>query len=176
MSPGGAEERITPLTIFTALKPWATAWLRFLFWVSSWAPLPRWTLLRLKLIHHARWAVLTHLPRPYLFFESNFNGTWHGYIDAFSDVFPRGMRAIWGGAYGFPGAIPADGLKDWIQRGELQTSHYYRAYPDASTKEILGALEVRDRLRELMPAADSMAPAEFARRYHRVVSDVQRHI
>ena len=47
----------------------------------------------------------------YLFFESNFNGTWDQYIDAFSEVVPFRMKAIWGTSYGFPGPIPVEPFK-----------------------------------------------------------------
>ena len=51
----------------------------------------------LSFIHYARWVVIRRFPdggrgerlgHTYLFFESNFNGTWDQYIDAFSEVVP----------------------------------------------------------------------------------------
>ena len=46
---------------------------------------------RLSFIHAARWTVVEDLPghgrlaAPMLLFESNFNGDWAQYIDAFAD-------------------------------------------------------------------------------------------
>ena len=67
----------------------------------------------LSFIHYARWAVIRRFPdagggerlhSSYLLFESNFNGTWDQYIDAFSAIVPARMKAIWGTSFGFPGA------------------------------------------------------------------------
>ena len=49
-------------------------------------------LARLSFIHSARWTLVRELPEqrlrhPHLFFESNFNGGWEEYIDAFSYLF-----------------------------------------------------------------------------------------
>ena len=52
----------------------------------------------LSFIHFARWTVIPRFPdggsgeklgHTYLFFESNFNGLWDQYIDAFPRSCPR---------------------------------------------------------------------------------------
>jgi hypothetical protein len=53
----------------------------------------------------------------YLLFESNFNGTWDEYIDAFSEVVPTRMRLIWGSSYGFPGPLPVEPFSPRPARG-----------------------------------------------------------
>jgi hypothetical protein len=182
---GDSADRTTPLTLFTAIRPRWTLWLRPLFRLATWLPLPRWTLLRLKLIHYARWAIVSHvppgaprgerrrLPRSYLFFESNFNGTPASYIEAFSYVFPKGMRALWGSSHGFPGPIPSEGLRAWIQRGALPASHHYCAYPEATTREVLAALEVSRGLDGFRRAAEDLPAEEFAAAYERLIDDQQ---
>lgn len=180
--------RASGLTIFTALRPLWTIWLRLLFRLATWLPLPRWTLLRLNAIHFARWAIVSaipssgprreriRLPRRHLFFESNFNGTWDGYIEAFSYVFPRGMRAIWGSSYGFPGAVPAAPLKEWVRGADLPASHYYVACPEASTREVLSALEVAARLRSFADDAAAATPEGFHAAYEALLVDLRRHV
>jgi hypothetical protein len=138
-------------------------------------PLPRWTVLRLQLIHYARWTVLGR-PRPHLLFESNFNGTPDAYVEAFSYVFPRGMRAIWGSSDGFPGPVPVQSLQDWIDKGAVETSHYYCAYPEASTKEILAGLRVRRRLQQFNVQTRDMDASGFADEYRTLLSDLQLDI
>ncbi len=184
----GAPDRATALTLFTEVPSWWTIWLRVLFRLASWLPLPRWTLLRLNAIHFARWAVLSslpasaprrereRLPRSRLFFESNFNGTWDGYIEAFSYVFPRGMRAVWGSSYGFPGPVPAAPLKDWVRGAEHPADHYYVACPDASTREVLSALELAGRLDSFSSETGDATPDEFHAAYERLLVDLRRHL
>ena len=74
-------------------------------------------LAQLSFIHFARWTLVRRVPynRPpqparrlhyaHLFFESNFNGGWEEYIDAFSYVLGFGMWCAWGSSYGFPGPL-----------------------------------------------------------------------
>jgi len=176
VSQGETPDRTTALTLFTVIgRPRATVWLRLIFWLATKLPLPRWTLLRLKLIHYARWSILSRegLRRPYLFFESNFNGSPDAYVEAFSYAFPLGMRAIWGSSQCFPGPTPVETLRKWIRRGQHHEQHYYCAYPDASTREVLAGLEVRRRVGELVSRTQGADPAEFAKEYGALVSGLQ---
>ena len=102
----------------------------------------------LSFIHYARWAVIERFPdgnggerlnHSYLFFESNFNGTWDQYIDAFSEVVALRMKAIWGTSFGFPGPLPVEPFKEYIRRNEFVANHYWSAYPGATTTEIVSA-------------------------------------
>lgn len=167
--PARGEPRASALNLITAISPRGRHWLRFLFWAATVLPLPRWTVLRLRLIHYARWTILGR----FLFFESNFNGTPDAYVEAFSYVFPRGMKAIWGSSEGFPGPVPVQSLQTWIDKGSVETAHYYCAYPGASTKEILAALRVRRRLREFNARTRDMDASRFAEEYQTLVSDLQ---
>ena len=57
------------------------------------------------------------------------------------------------GNYGFPGIKPATGFKDYAREHEVESAHYYCAYPDATTTDVLSALE-------LARAAEAFAPGE----------------
>ena len=109
-------------------------------------------------IHYARWAVIGVSPMgcrreaepQYLLFESNFNGTWDQYIDAFSEVVPFRMKAIWG---------TSTASRDRTRRGvqglhppqRVIANHYCSAYPGATTSEISSAEHVETALNELHP-------------------------
>ena len=170
--PASADPRAAALNLITPISSRGRLWLRFLFLAATILPLPRLTVLRLKLIHYARWTVLGRS----LLFESNFNGTPDAYVEAFSYVFPLGMRLIWGSSEGFPGPVPVETLREWIDEGAIETSHYYCAYPEASTKEILAGLRVRSRLREFNERTRNMDASRFAEEYQRLVSDLQLDI
>ena len=119
----------------------------------------------LSFIHYARWVIVKEFPPggeklhyPYLLFESNFNGSWDQYIDAFSEVVPARMKGIWGTSYGFPGPIPVEPFKDYIRANEYVANHYWNAYPGATTTEIISAARVSAAVDELSARAALARP------------------
>ena len=182
------EGRATALTVLSPVRPGWTPWLRLVFWLSRSIPSSTKELRQLSFIHYGRWSMLRTVPSTgepqrlrytWLFFESNFNGTWDQYIDAFSEVVPLRMRMIWGSSFGFPGPQPVGPFKDYIRRNELPAQHYYSAYPAATTTEVLSALEVDRAFAQLAAAAAPSAdddPAAFARAYEAFLTDVQLHL
>jgi len=173
--------RASALTNFNTVKPIGVPILRAVFFIGTYVPPLTAKLRKLSFIHFARWTLLDHLQgedlrRTHLFFESNFNGTWSQYIDAFSYVVPRELGAIWRWCFGFPGPIPAADFKDVIARHEYPASHYYSAYPEASTAMVLGALEVKEKLDQLRVAARGMGPAEFDAAWRAFLRDTQPHL
>jgi len=82
---------------------WYTAWMnRLFFWASGKYTPFLGGLLTLSLIHYARWVIIkpTQFPRlsadqpkedlqyTYMFFFSNFNGSWDQYVDSFTFAIP----------------------------------------------------------------------------------------
>jgi hypothetical protein len=125
---------------------------------------------RLGFIHFARWILITELPGPggrrplkpvYMFFESNFNGGFDDYIDAFSYVIPGAMRDIFGAAYNFPGPQPATAFKDFIRRHDYEADHFFSAYPEATAADVAGALELQRAFAPLL-AGTERDPYRFA--------------
>ena len=116
------------------------------------------------------------LAHPYLLFMSNFNDDVTAYIDAFSYVVPGRMRAMWQGAYGFPGPRPASRFERYIQSKWIPTSYYYCAYPQASASMVVSALRVREELAAFSRQARGLEPHAFAAAYQRMLTDVQRHL
>ena len=175
--------RASALTVISTAKRRGVLPLRLLFFVGRLVPALLNTLKQLSFIHFARWTLMKKLPdreQPFkhaqLFFESNFNGTWNQYIDAFSYVVPKHIAAIWWSAYGFPGPLPAEPFKDYIASHEYPAAHYYSAYPEASVTMILGALEVRRDLDKLRRKAKSMSPEAFDEAYRAFLTDHQHHL
>jgi hypothetical protein len=142
------------------------------------------TLKQLSFIHAARWSILRRLPgngdQPdrklrfgHLYFESNFNGGWEEYIDAFSYVLTTGMWAFWGSSYGFPKALPPSPFKQYIHRNEYTASHYYSAYPTATATTVLSALELAPKVQALRARAPSMSAEEFSTAWRRLINEEQ---
>src|SRR6059058_5684301 len=152
----------------TPVRPWGPLILKLVFWAGRHLTFTLTKLQQLSFIHYARWAVVDRFPddgegerlhHSYLFFESNFNGTWDQYIDAFSEVVPRRMRAIWGTSYGFPGPIPVEPFKAYIRRNEYVANNYWSAYPGAATTEIISADRVAQALDAFKRRSAGMSPA-----------------
>jgi hypothetical protein len=183
-----ADGKATAMTVMTPVRRGWTLWLRVVFWIGRhYKPLME-KLERLSFIHYARWAIVKRIPYngppqepermryKYLLFESNFNGTWDEYIDAFSQIVPRRMKAIWASSYGFPGPLPVGPFKDYIRHNEFHINHYYSAYPAATTTEVLSGLELKRRFEAFVGETKDMGAEEFSSAYERFLTDVQRHL
>ncbi|MGH2942872.1 MAG: hypothetical protein ACRDLN_08900 [Solirubrobacteraceae bacterium] len=173
------------ITVFSTVKWWGRAFLPAFFQVTRRVPRLTGTLRELSFIHFARWSIVTKIPYngppqrkgrlryPHMYFESNFNGGWEEYIDAFSHILTSGMTAFWGSSYGFPTPLPTAPFKAYIQANETEADHYYSAYPDATSTMIQRALELDAKLATLRRNAERMDPDAFAAEYRRFLTDAQ---
>ena len=137
---------------------------------------------KLGFIHFARWVLFDDLPgtperlpigHTYMFFESNFNGGFDEYIDAFSYVIAKDMTQIFGSAYNFPGVVPATAFKDFIRRHDYEADHFFSAYPEATANDVASALELAKAMDELCRKPDDDAFA-FAAGWRRLLTRAQR--
>ncbi|MGH3912716.1 MAG: hypothetical protein ACRDTC_04805 [Pseudonocardiaceae bacterium] len=169
------------MTLLSRMQCWSAPLLRLLLWVFRHF-LRVHPLRELSFIHFAHWSVLDGLAidqvggtgarkEKYLLFESNFNGTWHEYIEAFCQVVGTGIHAILAGCEGFPGLVPARGFKPFIEHHEFVTDHYYSAYPNATATMIRAALELDDRVRALRIIAARANDAKFSRAWRLLLTD-----
>jgi hypothetical protein len=173
------------ITVFSTIKWWGRLFLPVLFLVTRKFPKLTETLRQLSFIHFARWSIIRRIPYngppqrkgrlryPHMYFESNFNGGWEEYIDAFSHILTRGMTAFWGSSYGFPKPLPTAPFKTYIQVNETEADHYYSAYPDATSTMIQRALALDAKLEPLRRDAERMDPDAFASAYRALLCDVQ---
>ena len=173
------------ITVFSTIKLWGRAFLPLLFLITRRVPKLTLTLRQLSFIHFARWTVISKIPYngppqrrsrlryPHMYFESNFNGGWEEYIDAFSHILTRGMTAFWGSSYGFPKPLPTAPFKAYIQVNETEAAHYYSAYPESTSTMIQRALVVDEKLEQLRRDAAKLEPEAFAAAYRAFLTDVQ---
>jgi len=176
------------ITVFSTIKWWGKPFLPVLFATTKRVPKLTGTLVKLSFIHFARWSVIDQIPYngppqtkrklryPHMYFESNFNGGWEEYIDAFSHILTSGMAAFWGSSYGFPKALPVGPFKRYIQDNETEASHYYSAYPEATITMVKGALDVERKVAPLKRNAAKMEPDAFAAAYERFLTEAQRSL
>lgn len=183
--PRNYDGQVIAITVFSTIRLPGRIFLPILFQVTRRIPRLTVTLRQLSFIHFARWSLIRRLPYngppqknvrfryPHMYFESNFNGGWEEYIDAFSHILTNGMTAFWGTSYGFPKPLPTAMFKKYIQANETEADHYYCAYPDATNTMIQRALELDAKLAALKRGAEAMSPGEFAAAYRAFLTDVQ---
>jgi hypothetical protein len=173
------------ITVFSTVKWWGRPWLRAVFWFATTFPRSSGTLANLSFIHFARWSLVKKLPvggpdagseglrYTHLFFESNFNGGWEEYIDAFSHILTRGMKFFWGSSYGFPQPLPTAPFKTYIHKNEIEASHFYSAYPEATTTIVRSALDLQDEVETFKKRTAGMDSAAFAAAWRELLTKVQ---
>ena len=178
-APSNVSGEAHAITAVSQLRPAGRRLVRAYFWVGRRIPALGRKLRALSFIHAARWTIVERLPghpplrSPILLFESNFNGDWAQYIDAFAYVIPERMTGVWGTSWGWPGARPAGPFKAYIRRNEHDAAHFYAAYPEATVTEVLKSLELKRRYDAFAAEAEGMTPGEFDAAWTRFLTDVQ---
>jgi hypothetical protein len=172
--------RARAMTIFTPVKRvWGSLWVWVVFaWIRASATGTP-DIRKLSFIHFARWGLIRRIPdygqprerlrQPLFMFESNYNGSFEAYIDAFAQVLGKGMSVFWGSSYGFPGPLPVKPFKGYIRANEFVTAHYYSAYPATSATSLLAAVAAVEPLTRLRASAAGMTPAAFTDAYGRLL-------
>jgi len=181
------EGKATAITVMSPVWPGARYYLSALFAIARqpWAKPALEKLQTLSFIHYARWTVIPKFPDgdkaeslryTYLFFESNFNGTWDEYIDAFSEVVPVRMWSIWFSSFGFPGPQPVEPFKRYIRKNEYVANHYWSAYPGASTTQVISAGRVAEAVAELRERAEGLDEKAFEEAYVEMLTKIQNDL
>lgn len=169
-------------------------WLnRFIFWIGGLPALQKQSfggLGTLSLIHYARWVVIGRKQFPwlggnqpreklnyaYMFFFSNFNGSWSQYVDSFSMAIPGGLNLLWYKSVGKPGAIPETPFNSYVLKNQIWTDHYYNAYPLASSNDVKSAQRVKANLLVLLENIEMISENEFLKLYHTALFNLQADI
>ena len=178
---GNVHGRMTGLTLFTPIRPQWLWLLRIGLPITRHLPFMARHILQFNFIKFVRWTIVPGLEGErliyqYLFFESNFDGPWQHYIDAFAYVIPLDIRVTWGRGPGFPAPPPSEPLKAWIARNSMQGGTYYCAHADHSTRMVKNALVVRERFEESRRSAEVLEPEAFKAAWERFLSDNQAHL
>lgn len=177
------------MTVFSPIRPWyrrpggGLLRMRLVFWYARTFPKGGDAVRELSFIHFSRFLIIRglpdygqppeHLRQPLLMFESNYNGTFGQYIDAFSHSLTSAMKHFWGTSYGFPGPKPVTPFETYIRANEFVANHYYSAYPQATTTMIRSALELSGPLEEFTMRALTMGPKQFSHEYRQFLTERQ---
>ncbi len=168
--------------------PWYKVWLnRLIFWAALKIPNVLNGLLTLSLIHYARWVIIPRdkFPRldpsqpkedlnySYMLFFSNFNGSWDQYVDSFTFAIPSGLDLFWKMNVKYPKSVPLTPFHNYIQHNQIDTAHYYNAYPMAASNDVKSAKNVKKALIDFNAASSNKSPDEFLEDYNKLLNQLQ---
>jgi hypothetical protein len=176
------QERTFGLSWPQPLRAWGKWELRVLFWAArhlGWVTAP---LRRIAIIRGAYWTILTRVPdgeggrrrlaQPVLFFDANFDVDLRRYIEVFAEALRWRFRALWGSGLGYPGVLPAEGFLVWVDDHRTLPSHYWCAYPEATTRMVRSGLRVTAALEDFDTATAHLDDDKFAIEFHRLLARV----
>ena len=171
--------------------PWYLAWInKVLFWAALKFPSKLKGLITLSLIHYARWVIIgknqfphvdasqprEDLKYSYMLFFSNFNGSWDQYVDSFTFSIPKGLNMFWKSNVRYPNSVALTPFHRYIQYNQIETLHYYNAYPTATSNDVKSAKVVKDALIAFEKNEQDDADAEFLKRYHTLLRSLQHDL
>ena len=180
------------MNVVTPMK-WCTAFAnRLIFWIASQPSLSKSLsgLLTLSLIHYARWTIVAphEFPRldenqpqedlqyTYMFFFSNFNGSWDQYVDSFSMAIPGGLDFFWFKNIKYPKSIPIEPFHAYINANQIWTNHYYNAYPMASSNDVKSAKKVKAELLKFIDDNQNVSPEVFQKNFNGLLVRLQHDL
>ncbi|HYD79760.1 MAG TPA: hypothetical protein VEC06_08120 [Paucimonas sp.] len=178
------------MNVITPLR-WYMAWLnKFFFRFVGWFPSYLNGLITLSLIHYARWVVIgrnqfphvdpaqpkENLKYSYMLFASNFNGSWDQYVDSFTFAIPKGLDLFWTGNIRYPRSVPLTPFHEYIRYNQIETIHYYSAYPLATSNDIKSAKKVKAALIEFADGWADASPDQFQKQYHALLRNLQNDL
>src|SRR4029077_10606905 len=112
----------------------------------------------------------------YMFFFSNFNGSWDQYVDSFSSAIPSGLNMFWIFNIKYPNSVPMLPFHRYITGNQIWTDHYYNAYPMASSNDVKSARKVKQALLAFISDVDTAGASQFQEKYNRLLLDLQHDI
>ncbi|MES2934160.1 MAG: hypothetical protein V4805_11820 [Pseudomonadota bacterium] len=178
------------MNVITPIR-WYLTWVnKFIFWIALKVPSTLKGLTTLSLIHYARWVIIgkdqfphldpdqpkEDLSYAYMLFFSNFNGSWDQYVDSFTFSIPSGLDMFWKWNIRYPKSVALTPFHNYIKYNQLETSHYYSAYPLAAANDVKAAKTVKVSLIEFDEKWGHAAPEEFLKNYHALLRALQHDL
>jgi hypothetical protein len=162
---------------------------RLLFWAVG-TPFLQFSLRGLQtlsMIHYARWVIVRDRDFPrlsdeqprerlryaYMFFFSNFNGSWEQYVDSFAVAIPSGLNLLWFKNVGWPNAVPEQPFHRYVEFNQIWTDYYYSAYPMAASNDVKAAQRVKQKLTTLAENTAQLDAPAFMVAYNQMLKELQ---
>jgi hypothetical protein len=111
-----------------------------------------------------------------MLFFSNFNGSWAQYVDSFTFAIPGGLDLFWKWNIRYPKSVPLTPFHSYIQCNQIQTDHYYNAYPMATANDIKSASSLKAALVDFDTRYRDAQPEIFLKEYKRLLRGLQHDL
>ena len=175
------------MNVITPIR-WYKVWInRLIFKIALSKPSTLKGLITLSLIHYARWVIIPrngfphldssqpkeNLSYAYMMFFSNFNGSWDQYVDSFTFAIPSGLDLFWKWNVRYPKSVPLAPFHKYIRHNQIDTSHYYSAYPMAASNDVKSAKKLKQALINFSAVSISKTSDEFLVDYNRLLNYLQ---
>lgn len=175
------------MNVITPIR-WYKVWInRLIFKIALSKPSTLKGLITLSLIHYARWVIIPRNAFPhldpsqpkenlnyaYMLFFSNFNGSWDQYVDSFTFAIPSGLDLFWKWNVRYPKSVPLTPFHNYIRHNQIDTSHYYSAYPMAASNDVKSAKKLKQALIDFNATSSNKTPDEFLVDYNRLLNHLQ---
>jgi len=115
-------------------------------------------LARLPGTHFGRWAVM---PGRKLLFSTTHDRDVRDYLEQIAARLPGEADEVWGHCEGYPGAAGRAAFVGYLEKHRVTTSLFVSAYPNANLAEVREGLDLRQKLGDFAPRAQSMSPQEL---------------
>lgn len=178
------------MNVITPIR-WYMAWVnKLIFRIVLHFPSLLNGLVTLSLIHYARWVIIGRKQFPHLapeqpkedlkyshmLFCSNFNGSWDQYVDSFTFAIPKGLDLFWKGNIRYPRSVPLTPFHQYIRYNQIETIHYYSAYPLATSNDVKSAKKLKTALIEFDNKWTNASPDEFQKQYNALLRNLQNDL
>ncbi len=178
------------MNVITPIR-WYMAWInKVIFWIALKNPATLKGLVTLSLIHFARWVIIGRTQFPYLddsqpkenlrysymLFFSNFNGSWDQYVDSFTFAIPSGLDLFWKWNLRYPRSVSLTPFHNYICYNQIESTHYYNAYPLAASNDIKAAKKIKLALLEFDTSFADLPADQFIRGYHALLRTLQNDL
>ncbi len=163
---------------------------KLIFWQANRSASSFIGLQTLSLIHYARWVLIDRKNFPhldesqpkedlnyhYMLFFSNFNGSWDQYVDSFTFAIPDGLDLLWKWNVHYPRSVPLTPFHNYIRHNQIDTDHYYNAYPLASSNDVKSAKKLKESLLNFIDTTRDVEPDEFLQQYNKLLLALQNDL
>jgi len=178
------------MNVITPVR-WYLAWVnKIIFWLALKFPSTLGGLITLSLIHYARWVIIgrnefphLHSSQPkedlshsYMLFFSNFNGSWDQYVDSFTFSIPSGLDLFWKWNIRYPHSVALTPFHKYIRYNQIETIHYYSAYPLATSNDVKAAKKLKAMLIDFDRQWHDAPDAQFQKHYNALLRGLQHDL
>jgi len=178
------------MNVISPLRPYLTWVNKLIFWYAAKKPSNLTGLITLSLIHYARWVIIDRDKFPYLdpqqpkedlnynymLFFSNFNGSWDQYVDSFTFAIPGGLDLLWKWTVRYPKSVALTPFHNYIQYNQIETIHYYNAYPLAASNDVKSAKSVKSALIKFQQDTQNASDDDFMKSYNALLRGLQHDL